>query len=134
MNSHETEYSGLDTVSLMKFIDVFGIPPEMVPNGADFNDVVYFMKKNDFREECGSLSSWKNFVKVHDDIYFLLRIQRYLMDAKSCEYTYGMTVRILGIPMFFEEKDRNLRKALCNAFAKAQNWSIENGNTGSGVE
>ena len=41
MNSHETEYSGLDTVSLMKFIDVFGIPPEMVPNGADFNDVVY---------------------------------------------------------------------------------------------
>ena len=97
MNSHETEYSGLDTVLLMKFIDVFGIPPEMVPNGADFNDVVYFMKKNDFREECGSLSSWKNFVKVHDDIYFLLRIQRHLMDAKSCEYTYEMTVRILGI-------------------------------------
>ena len=67
---------------MMRFIDVFGIPPEMVPNGADFNDVVYFifndvvyfMKKNDFREECGSLSSWKNFVKVHDDIYFLLRI------------------------------------------------------------
>ena len=54
--------------------------------------------------------------------------------TKSCEYTYGMTVRILGIPMFFEEKDRNLRKALCKAFAKAQNWSIENGNTGSGVE
>lgn len=134
MNYHKTEYSGLDTVSLMKFIDVFGIPPEMVPNGADFNDVVYFMKKNDFMEECGSLSSWKNFVKVHDDIYFLLRIQRHLMDAKSCEYTYEMTVKILGIPMFFEEKDKNLRKALCNAFAKAQNWSIENGNTGSGIE
>ena len=40
----------------------------------------------------------------------------------------------LTIPMFFEEKDKNLRKALCNAFEKAQNWSIENGNTGSGIE
>ena len=121
-------------VSLMKFIDVFGISPEMVPSGGDFNDVINFMKKNNFMEERGSLINWKNFVKVHDDIYFLLRIQRRLIDAKSYEYTYEMTVKILGIPMFFEEKDKNLRKALCNAFAKAQNWSIENGNTGSGIE
>ena len=138
MDELKSECNDIDIIGTMMFIDVFGIPPEMIPNGRNFNDVVDFMKKNGFREERGSLSNWKNFVKVHDDIYFLLRIQQHLMNAKSCdfiyEYTYEMTVRIIGTPMSFKEKDKNLRNALCNAFAKAQNWSIENGNTGNGIE
>lgn len=138
MNANAIESFGLDTVSLMEFIDMFGISPEMVPDGRNFNDVVKFMKSNGFREERGSLSNCKYFVKLHGDMYFLLRIQQHRIGGKSCvfiyEYAYEMTVRIMGTPMSFNEKDKNLRNALCNAFAKAQNWSVENGNSGNGIE
>lgn len=115
---NELASNGLDAFELMRFIDIFGVPPERLPDGKDIDDVIGFLKAGKFREEFVK-TCWRGFSRSYGRFFLWVKIYNASVSPKASHfkhaYTYEMTLRTVGDPTWFQRKYDNFRQGIIEA-------------------
>ena len=119
----------------MRFIDIFDVLPEKLPDGKDIDDVIGFLNTGGFREEFVN-TCWRGFSKSYERFFLWVKIYKILAFGKCAVpniYIYEFTVRMVGDPASFRRKYDNFREGMIDA-GRYMVDSENDGNTGNSVK